>query len=239
MSQIVTAGDAQIDLREQLFNDGAVGPIAHVQLPVETITSLRGILFDLDLPLMHASPLLPQLPENPRGFYDGTVKVWLSRNTTLAKSEVRNSGAGIHAILRLSEPVVFHSDAERNRWAGIVQVVQAALPIDPDQPRITATTRAIGSVNSKNGQTVELLANGEPVSVEEVMSLFDAMIKSPFKTVFKILGGGDDLLPCPICGKPGTRLRALDYVGRCYGSCGKVGLKDLHDVVLAPRPKTE
>ena len=229
------AGHAQIDIREQLFNDGATGPISHVQLPAEAITSLRGILFDLDLSLMCASPLLPQVPENPREFYTGSVQPWLSRHPTLAKSKVLLSGTGLHSILCFEHPVEFGTDAERDRWAGIVEVVQASLPVDPDQPGITATTSPVGSINGKNGQTVELLAPGQFVTSDEVMELYEQMMQAPFRTVFSILAGAGELQPCPICGQASKRLVSLDRVGQCYGGCGQVDLDALYEVFLAPR----
>ena len=114
-------------------------------------------------------------------------------------------------------------------------MVQASLPIDPDAPGITATTRAIGSVNEKNGAEVTVLAEGEPVTEAEVLGLYGKMLKAPFRTVMKILTGGETMQPCPHCGKDGTKLSALNYAGRCYGSCGNVKIDKLYDLVLAPR----
>ncbi len=64
------------------------------------------------------------------------------------------SGRGLHLILWFDEPVELPTDRELDRWGAIVKIVQAALPIDPDQPGITACSRAIGSINSKNGAEV-------------------------------------------------------------------------------------
>jgi len=159
----------------------------------------------------------------------------LQRHPVLAKAEVRNSGRGLHVILRFGDPVEFNTDGERDRWSGIVQVVQGALPIDPDAPGITATTRAVGSINGKNMATVAVLAKGEPVTEDEVLGLYREMTKAPFRTVMKILTGDEAMQPCPFCGKADTKLSALSLVGRCYGSCGTVKLDKLYDLVLAPR----
>ena len=224
-----------IDFREQLYNSGDVGLIKDVQVSTERIVRSNGILYDLDPKLYRPSSLLPTIPTEPAEFYAVVAKPWLSRHAVLNHLEVRNSGTGLHGILWFSEPVTFDSDQDRQRWAGIIQVVQAALPVDPDQPGITAVTRPSGSINSKNGATVSILKSGAPVSHEDVLALYDEMRHAPFKTVMRILGGSDRLTPCPICGKDGSRLSAMDRVGQCYGSCGTVRLEQLYDAVLAPR----
>ena len=108
------------------------------------------------------------------------------------------TGTGLHGILWFADPVEFTTDGDRERWTGIVQVVQAALPIDPDQPGITATTRALGSTNSKNGAKVIRLAKGDKVGQEEVLSLYGTMCSSPFITTMQILTGDSRVSPCPI-----------------------------------------
>jgi hypothetical protein len=105
------------------------------------------------------------------------------------------------------------------------------LPIDPAQPGITAVTRPIGSINSKNGATVELLHAGESVTADELIELADRMIQQPFRTVLKILSGAEQVTPCPRCGK--ESLAALDHVGHCYGCKKRVSLTDLYEVVFA------
>ena len=224
------------DLRRQLFNQGKVGVIEAIQVSTERIVQLNGILFDIDPQTYVAGPLTQGISRDPGKFYNRILRTWLKRSPILTNCEVRVSGTGLHAILWIKPPVKFETTGDRQRWAGIVKVVQAALPIDPDQPGITATTRALGSVNSKNGSKVRQLAKGRPVTEEQVQSLFDTMCSAPFKTVFNILTGDDSVSPCPICDGEGTKLSALDYAGRCYGSCGTVELETLYDLVLAPRP---
>jgi hypothetical protein len=115
----------------------------------------------------------------------------------------------------------------------IVQIIQAALPTDANAPGITATTRALDSINSKNGQKVRRLKNGQKVSTENVVALQQQMCASPFKTLFYTLTGSDRISPCPICGREGTSLVALDHVGKCYG-CGKVTLEQLCNELFQP-----
>jgi len=234
-----TKARPKLDLRKQLFNEAEVGPIERIQVSTQRIVKLRGILFDIDPPNYRRGPLLRKPSEDPRVFYKRYLRKWLDRDPVLSKCEVRMTGTGLHAILWLDKPIELNTDADRERWAAKVQVIQAALPIDPDQPGITATTRALGSINSKNKQKVVRLKKAEPVSLDEGDDLYERMRSSPFKTVLNILSGRDELAPCPICGGDDTRLASLDFVGKCYGSCGKVKLDRLYDVVLAPRPKKQ
>ncbi|NLX98442.1 MAG: hypothetical protein GXY83_19965 [Rhodopirellula sp.] len=226
-----------IDVREALFNDAAIGSISYVQASKERITQLRGILFDLDPKLYRTGPISPHVPSDPREFFDLIAQNWLARHPLLQQAQVRISGIGLHAIINLDPPVVFCSDGERDRWAGVVETVQAALPVDPDQPGMTAVTRPVGSINSKNGASVELLREGTSVTADDVLSLFTEMCKTPFRTVMTILTGTNRLTPCPICQGEATTLSALDYSGQCYGGCGKIKLQQLYDLVLQPRDR--
>jgi len=228
--------ESHVDHREQLFNDGKSGPIEEIQVSTERITILKGILFDLDPHLFTKSVLIPKLYRKPPNFYKKIAKPWLNRDPVLSRAEVRNSGRGLHVILRFRDPLIFTTDRERNRWAGVIDVIQTALPIDPDQPGITAVTRPLGSINGKNNEKVTCLNTGESVTAEDVLKLYEQMKSASFRTVMRILTGEATLTPCPLCGKAETRLTALDHVGRCYGSCGTVKLQQLYDLVLAPRP---
>jgi hypothetical protein len=229
----------KLDRRKQLFNQGSVGPIEEIQVSCERIVQLNGILFDLDPKNYVAGPFTRGLSRDPEKFYKRIVRRWLQRHPTLNNCEVRISGTGLHGILWFQEPIKFENAGDRERWAGIVKVVQAAMPIDSDQPGITATTRDIGSINTKNGATVQQLAEGKPATREEVLTLFEEMCSSPFKTVLKILTGSSSVSPCPVCNGEDTKLTATDYTGRCYGSCGKVKLAQLYDTVLATRKVTD
>lgn len=229
-------GCQQPDDRRQLFNDAMCGPIELIQLPAEMITRLNGILYDIDLDAFRTSVVPAEARSNPDKFYQAVVRPWLRRHTVLKDAQVRRSGRGLHVIIWFEEPVEFASDGERRRWDGIVRALQAVLPTDPDAPGITATTRALESTNSRNGVKVTRLHRGKPVSVQAVLDFFEQVRSSPFKTVMEILFGTDRLRPCPVCGSDGSTLVALDRVGTCYGSCGKVELARLYDVLLRPRP---
>jgi len=229
-----------VDVREQLFNEGAVGTFEAVQRSEAMIYQPLGILYDLDPSHIQRSSITPEVPTDPREFYLSVVRLWLNRHRVLAKAEVRISGTGLHVILQLSDPPQLDTDSAMDRWKGTVQVLQAALPIDTDQPHITAVTRPIGSINSKNNARVEQLKEGKKVSREELEEFYQQMSLTPFCTVFQILTGVKKLKPCPICNDPKRTLSAMDRVGRCYGGCGnKVKLSQLYDVVLKPRSTTK
>jgi hypothetical protein len=232
-------GDAIVaDQREQLFNGGEKGPIAAVQVSTERIVELRGILFDIDPKNYRTSPLAPSVPRDPHEFFHAVAQKWLDRHPVLQRTEVRMSGTGLHAIAWFDEPVQFASDEDRRRWAGIVEVVQCALPIDTEQPHITALTRPVGSVNGKNGAEVRLVKEGNPISQQEVIGLYQQMCEAPFATVLNILAGANKLEPCPFCEKERSQLSPLNFVGRCY-SCGNVKLDRLYNLVFAPRHSKE
>lgn len=226
---------ATVDLREQLFNGGLFGSIKTVQLSTERIMQVRGVLYDIDPRMLLQSSILPEVPTDPKEFYIVVAEPWISRHDVLRKAEIRSSGRGLHAILWFDAPVILETEGEQDRWAGIIQAVQAALPTDPDAPGITALTRPIGSLNGKNGAQVELLYAGEPVSADEVLSLYQDMCNAPFRTVMRILTGSDRLTPCPLCKKENSTLAALNQKGSCYSGCGSVKLERLYDLVLAHR----
>jgi hypothetical protein len=209
------------DARKQLYNEGKIGLIQDVQVSTERIMKLNGILFDLDADKLKQGPLIPNRSLDPSQFYSDCVQPWQTRHPVLEQLEVRISGTGLHGILWLDESVEFADDAQRDRWCSIYTIVQSTLPTDPNAPGITATTRALGSINSRNNQTVRILRKGGKVSAADVIGLQEQMCATPFKTLFHILTGADRMSPCPFCSGEGTTMSALDHVGMCYG-CGKV-----------------
>ena len=158
-----------VDYREQLFNEGKSGPVNEVSTPTGCITSLSGILLDFDPKIFRSSAVDPDIPPDSVAFYENIVRPWLDRHDVARNSELRMSGTGLHSLVRFKEPVVFRTDSERKRWGGIVKVIQASLPTDPDAPGINALTRPIGSINSKSGATVTQLTPGQPVEAETVV----------------------------------------------------------------------
>lgn len=225
-----------VDLRQACYNGMAVGNFAEVQLAQAEIIRLDAITIDLDPDKLRDSPLLGEIPsDDPVEFYERIVKAMLSHDPVLAKSEVRDTGSGLHVLLRFGTPIEFRDETDREKWSAIVQIVQATLPADPHAPGMTMVTRPTGSINSKNDRTVSRLAAGEPVTPEEVIDIADRMRRAPFATTVHILTGGDRIQPCPLCGK-GRGIVAKNRHARCY-SCGKIDLARLLDVVYAPTNK--
>jgi len=235
------AAAENVDIREQLVNGREIGPITLVSLPEAMITSLHGVLFDVDPTSFRKAFTGIGRRINPEQFYREVIKPMLLRHPVLERAEVRISGTGLHMIIRLMEPVVFRTEGERQRWAGIVKAVQRLLPTDHRVPGLNALTRPIGSINSKNGKPVVSLTEGRPVSPTEMISLFEELRARPFATVANVLFATSPIIPCPSCRKAGSSLGVLDHFGHCYsGGCGRVTLAQLFDHFLLPvLPKKE
>lgn len=237
---IAALPESEVDLREQLANDRAIGLLHEIQLPRDEIRLLQGILYDVDVRLLKSGPLTTGLEGGPEVFFNATVVPWLGRHPTLANAEVRDSGRGLHVILWIDPPIELRTAGDRQRWDGIARVVQAALPVDPRQPGITALTRPVGSVNAKADRRVCRLREGRPVPERAVLDLFDSMNDAPFKTLCRVLLGRERVSPCPCCGIESSSLIASKRSGQCvYGSCGKVELADLYSLVLTSETGTE
>lgn len=220
-----------VDVRKQLFNRQEVGPIERIQLLAVNITSLHAILYDIDPHMYRNEIATEKVRSSPRLFFAEVLEPLLQRDDVLRRAEVRDSGTGLHVLIRIEPAIEFESVGERERWSGVVKVVQAALPTDPRAPGITATTRATGSINSKNGRKVRRLKEGTPVKADEILALFERLRDRPFRTVANVLFGGDHITPCPSCHADGSSLVALDRIGQCY-RCGKVPLSALYDHFL-------
>jgi hypothetical protein len=221
-----------VDWREALCNDGGAGPAGVIQVPTERITRLNGLMLDLDQKLLVPENTLFPPADDPRTFLERIGPV-LDRHPLLRFAEVRSSGTGLHLILRLVPPVELTSAAEQKRWATIVRAVQCSLPSDPTAPGITALTRPVGSVNSKNLATVEVLRTGTPVDPGRVEAFVRELAAAPFRTVATVLLGSERVEPCPVCRRPGSSLGALERAGMCY-CCGKVTLEGLFERVYRP-----
>ncbi len=214
---------SDVDTRESLVNDRPRGPVGAIQIPMEMITCLHGIMIDIDPHLLRADALPDGALESPAALYDLAVRAWLARHPVFAKAEVRSTGRGLHVLLWIEPAVEFSDPGERDRWAAVVKIVQSILPSDPHAPGITALTRPLGSTNSKTGRPVEVLKSGTSVKPAEAIDLANEIAAHPFRIASQLLVG-KHTATCPVCRKPGSRLGVMDRAGRCYGSCGKVSL---------------
>jgi hypothetical protein len=216
------------DIREGLCNDCPIGPAAAIQLPLESITRLQGIVIDLDPEILRPdNPIFPPA-DVPAAFYGGIQPV-LERHPLVRHAEIRASGRGLHVILRIDPPVELRSHGEQRYWNAIVKGIQRTLPSDPLAPGITALTRPLGAINSKNNCKVELVKAGSPIRPEAIVDFMKTVASSSFLTVGRILLGGDRVERCPRCCESALSLH--DHHGQCY-TCGKVRLIDLFDAVF-------
>jgi hypothetical protein len=232
MTRIVTM---TTDVREQLANERLTGPIHEVQLPLERITTLHGIMIDLDPHLYK--------PENPYFKPDDDPEIFLHNITTvlerhpLARSaEVRATGSGLHLLIWFARAVQMKSAAEQQKWANIVAIVQRTLPGDPNAPGITAVTRPVDSINSKNDRSVRTLRAGQPIDADAVEKYAERISLAPVREIAGVLLGSNRITPCPVCREPKSELSLLDRSARCYRGCGNVDLASILDTVYAQVP---
>src|SRR5262249_39808195 len=141
---------AHVDWRESLANARATGPITEVSIPQERITGLHGILLDVDPRLLKPGNPFCRPAHDPRRFLPPTQPV-PDRHPLAHLAEVRASGTGLHIIMWLEPAVELYSELDQARWDAAVKVIQSTLPTDPNAPGITALTRPLQSINSKNG----------------------------------------------------------------------------------------
>jgi hypothetical protein len=226
------ADDPQVDLREALYNDRAIGPAAAIQWPRERITRLHGILVDLDPKVLAPGNALFLPATDPEAFLAAIAPV-LDRHPLARQAEVRASGTGLHLLIGLDPPVELTTAGAQRRWDCLVTAVQRSLPADLNAPGIQALTRPVGSINGKNGAVVRQLRAGTGVSAEAVMAFADRLAAAPFRTLVAVLAGPGAIAPCPLCRAEGSRLGVLDRAGSCYG-CGPVSLDRLLDAILQP-----
>lgn len=222
------------DWRTQLFNEGLSGRAETIQVSADRIYQVNGILLDIDPPMLRDNPFFP-VTQDAQLLYTDVIKPMLDRHPVLQTAKVVGSGTGLHVLLMFDKPEPCDTDIAREKVAAVIDVVRHILPIDPESPRITATTRRPGSVNSKCGKKVRTLNAGEPVAFSDVENLAAQMVAAPFSTMMAVLAGMTAISPCPICKKDKTMLRVMDHCGICYGSCGKVTDQAIWDLLYQPR----
>jgi hypothetical protein len=221
----------RVDLREALFNQRQIVRAEEIQIPPERITCLHAILVDIDPILLRpGNPLCPPA-DNPRDFLKGLLPI-LVRHPLACRAEIRRSGTGLHLIMGLDPAVELTSAAEQKSWSGVVKIVQQSLPGDLNAPGITALTRPIGSINSKNGAVVEQLRAGESNSPADVSAFVREFQGAPFRVLTSIwTGAAESVRPCPVCRSPRSSLSLGEQSGRCY-KCGTVRLAQVYDAIF-------
>ena len=223
----------QPDLREQLFNQGEIGPVGLVSASIKAVGQIRGILIDIDLNLFQPDGVFSPVGLTSEEFYERHLINWLKNHPVLSQAEVRFTGSGFHVLLWFEEPLALQGFTDITRWSNLVDVVQVSLPSNPKQPGINALTWPVGSINSKNGLEVKQLKEGGFVTREEVMELASWIIAEPFAMTLKIWFGGEQVSPCPVCRHEGSYLEpSRSWYGRCYGECSLVRYDNMVQAIL-------
>ena len=211
------------DIREATFNSGEQGPAYAIAKPVDQVTCINCFMIDLDCGILDPNVVGEAATQSADDLYEKCVCDWLGRDPVLAKAEVRNTGHGLHILLRLDEPIICAGD-DAGRWDKIARGLHNVLPGDPNLNGIIAMTRPVGALNNKYepAKTVTQLRAGERVSREEILDLNRRVVTAPAHLWMQVLQGGERQSPCPLCGVEKNSLGvAGNWKVKCYG-CGRV-----------------
>lgn len=232
---IAQTDESNVDVREQLFNDGKCGTIQQVSTATCLVTRLHGILLDLDFCLLKAGSFIPDPSLPAERIYQDVVSKWLERHPVLQNAEVRATGKGLHIIIRPEKPIEFLSEEDRARWDVITRIIRSVLPTDPEHRGIAGKTRKLGSINGKNGAVVRCLKEGHGIPAELIAKFAQEIAEAPFAQIVKILTGAEQPT-CPRCQE--ERMLVWARQGRCYG-CGKLTIADLFDTMMTSKSQAD
>lgn len=211
------------DIREATFNGGDQGPAYAIAKPVDQVSCINCFMIDLDCDILDPDTVGEAAVQSADHLYEMCVRDWLDRDPVLAKAEVRNTGHGLHILLRLDDPIICSGDDAR-RWDRIARGLRNVLPGDPKLNGIIAMTRPVAATNNKRAPaaTVTRLRAGEPVSREEILDLGRRVANAPARLWMRVFHGGERVSPCPLCGDKDTSLGvAGNWQVQCY-ECGRV-----------------
>lgn len=214
------------DERESLVNECRRGPANVITPKVEEVASIHAFMNDLDCKILDPAIVGEKCVASAELLYEQHVQHWLDRDPVLAKSEVRDTGGGLHVVLRLDAPIICAA-GEASMWDEVARGICNALPGDPSLNGVIALTRPVGAVNSKYDppREVRLLRPGESVTRAEVLELNRRVTEQPARLWMRVFFGGERASPCPLCG--GTSLGVAGcWQCRCYG-CGRVNAASL------------
>jgi hypothetical protein len=218
----------QIDLREALFNEQAVGPAPRVQAPREGVTRLAGLVTDVDADLLKPNVWFP--PAGGAEDFFKAIRPTLERHPVLRHAEARDSGRWVHLIVRFERPVELMSARDQKHWTAIHRVLNSSVPADPNAPALIALTRPTGSINSRTGRVVRVLKEAAPIAAPLLEDWAEEVGRKPFATLARVFFG-EKHSPCPYCEAAGSHLDLGDVVGFCY-RCGHVPVTRLHEPFL-------
>lgn len=214
------------DERESLVNDRRRGTKYEITPKVEEVTSIHAFMNDLDCKILNPKVVGEDCVHSSAVLYAQHVQHWLDRDPVLTKAEVRDSGGGLHVILRLEAPIICNA-GEAVMWDKIARGICNALPGDPNLNGIIALTRPVGANNSKYEppREVGLLRPGKPVTQAEILDLSRQVTEQPARLWMRLFFGGERAEPCPLCGKAALGV-AGHWQCRCY-ECGRVDAASL------------
>jgi hypothetical protein len=218
-SPIAVRGEA--DLRELLVNGGQQGTARTIATKVENVSVVNGFMIDLDCCILNPEVLGQESIDSADVLYQDHVAKWLDRDPVLCKAQVRNSGNGLHVLLRLDQPEDVEPKLVREVDA-LAKALHNALPGDPNLNGLNAMTRPVGCQNTKYQppREVRCLREGDVVSIDEIFDLNSRLTSEPARFWMQILFGGHRVEPCPFCGTESLGVAGAWKV-RCY-SCGLI-----------------
>jgi hypothetical protein len=218
----------QLDHRELLCNDRAIGPAPQIAVPVDQVASLHAFMIDIDLSILNRDTLGDAALSSTDDFHETHLARWLCRDPVLTKAEVRDSGHGVHVLLWLDEPIVCVAGMQ-GAWDAVARGLRNALPGDPNLNGITAMTRPVGAVNTKSDppRIVRVLRPGQPVSKADIIDLSRRIADHPARFWMQVLHGRDRIAPCPFCRKSNSSLGiAGNWQIHCY-DCSRHDAQEL------------
>lgn len=215
------------DDRETLCNAALMGPARDIQYAAEEIVELRCVMIDLDPRYLSTSLPWGDSLGDPRRLWHEHLRPGLTLIGLAEWCEARLSGTGLHLIISFSTPVSIDSNRDRQVWDARIRVLQSLLLGDPHSPGITALTRPVGSINTKNQALVETIHAGQLITAEQFAIVVDQLAAEPARTVMQYVYGTDRVTPCPYCGGDGTTCSALSRNTLSYGCCAKRDISDL------------
>jgi hypothetical protein len=211
------------DVREATFNNREQGPANAISKPVAQVACINGFMIDLDCGILNPVVVGEGASQSPAELYALHVAGWLDRDPVLTKSEVRDTGHGLHVLLWLDEPIICAGD-DAYHWDKVARGLRNALPGDPSLNGIIAMTRPVGAINSKRAPTatVTRLRDGQTVRRDEVLDLCQRLATAPARLWMRVFHGGERTSPCPLCGAADKTLGlAGNWQVQCY-ECGRV-----------------
>ena len=132
--------DSSSDIFESLVNEPRQGKIYEIACKMREVTGLRGLILDIDFKLLRLS--------------EATILDYVNR--VLPGMEIRITGGGLHCIMWLVEPIQV-TEANRDKLIHLHQQLKIMFLADPAQKPILSKPRVVGSINSKYGNTVDLI----------------------------------------------------------------------------------